>query len=99
MGEKRSGECAPPPLQKKKKSNLPSYQKTKSGEASTLLFKIMDNTNTLGVSPQNYGGSQIETKFYSRLIMRTVKIFKAYKLKSYEVNLMIFTLSLEKYDC
>ena len=44
------------PLAKKKKSHLHhDTQKTKrSGEASTLVFKII-NTISLGVSPQNYG--------------------------------------------
>ena len=40
---------------KKKKVTHHDTQKTKrSGEASTLVFKIRDNTISLRVSPQNY---------------------------------------------
>lgn len=45
-----------PFVKKKKKVTYHDTQKTKrSGEASTLVFKIIDNTISLGVSPQNYG--------------------------------------------
>ena len=46
----------PYPFVKKKKVTYHDTQKTKrSGEASTLVFKIIDNTISLGISPQNYG--------------------------------------------
>lgn len=90
---------------KKKKVTHHDTQKTKrSGEASTLVFKIRDNTISLRSFTTELWVTSTETKFHSRLIVTTVKTFKSPQIKrtwskSNDFHFILRKIGLLKYVC